>query len=198
MISWKEAAVALEIPDTKLLLLIKLGVILPIVSRNKGPILFGPKEIDRAKHAIADMTFLATVQPGNWDLLKQEKLSFTAFPESPKGWHEVLRSGNRILFYVTRLGAVAGLASVTGKVRREPFSTGSTTYPLRVRLKPEIILDPTSAVKIKPLRERLSFIKNPKNWSNYVKFSLTPVSRQDFNLIHGHMTANLAAQSTTQ
>ncbi len=111
-----------------------------------------------------------------------------------KGRHkrrvEVMRSGDRLLYYVTGRMAFAGTATVTSpmyedhtmiwrSVRREE------DYPWRVRLRPDVILEEVEWVPAKELAYRLDYVRKwpPEHWTLAFQGHLHQLAQKDFKLV---------------
>lgn len=65
------------------------------------------------------------------------------------------------------------------------FEVNPRKYQYRVKIAPEIL--PENPVSIRPLINRLSFIKDPDIWGAYFQNSVRKISKEDFEKILSHI-----------
>jgi len=100
-----------------------------------------------------------------------------------------IRKGDKAVAYVKFFSAIYG----TIEIISDPYYDESTSilgeppgnYPVRFKIKPDIFLkEPTS---IRPLINKLPFIRNKKRWYGYFQTSLKKISKEDYELIISHL-----------
>ena len=106
-----------------------------------------------------------------------------------------LDEGDRVLFYVAGAGpdagCVIGEGEVAGPKREWRSSTGQVADLLGVLspTKHHVPLRRTRLLKapvpLRPLAEKLAFVKNPKFWGRYLQGGVTRIPDQDFEVILG-------------
>lgn len=116
-----------------------------------------------------------------------------------KGRHkrrvEVMRAGDRLLYYVTGRMAFAGTVTVTStmyedhtviwrSVRREE------DYPWRVRVRPDVILEEGEWVPAKELAYRLDYVRKwpPEHWTLAFQGHIHALPRTDFAIIEDEIS----------
>lgn len=104
---------------------------------------------------------LKRMQPGDWIVYYSPKLSF---------------EGNDACQQFTAIGEVVGDAVY-------PFEMASGFVPFRR----DIRFREARATPIRPLIERLSFIRDPKRWGYAFRFGHIEMTRADFELIAARM-----------
>lgn len=102
-----------------------------------------------------------------------------------------IKPGDRLVFYLTGLKRFAGIARVTSAMFEDHTPIWSSLkkpnedYPYRVRIAPEIVLDPSAYVDVRPLAERMTYTKKwpPANWTLAFQGNLHRIPREDYELI---------------
>ena len=100
-----------------------------------------------------------------------------------------LTPGDRFAYYAPREGYREGdvvqAFVATGTVGEgEPFEADFDGNPVWVR---SATYDLDTPASVRPMLDRLAFVKNPKNWGMAFRRSLFEISAQDFTLIETEM-----------
>jgi hypothetical protein len=104
-----------------------------------------------------------------------------------------VESADRLLFYVTGIRRFTATATVTSSYREEDTvvwaNEGSTGWPYRVNIKPEIVLDEAQYIDAGLLAHRLEYIRRwpPENWYMAFQGNLHLLPKNDFFLIEEEM-----------
>jgi len=107
---------------------------------------------------------------------------------------EVMRSGDRLLYYITGRMAFAGTATLASPMYEEHSMIWRSVrfeedYPWRVRLRPEVILDEAEWVPAKELAYRLDYVRKwpPEHWTLAFQGHLHQLAQKDFKLIEDEL-----------
>ncbi|MCZ7356502.1 MAG: EVE domain-containing protein [Candidatus Methanoperedens sp.] len=101
-----------------------------------------------------------------------------------------LKKGDRIIFYSPKtslengepLKSFTAIASIIDdKIYQVELSDDFKPYRINAQY------EDCNEVKIEPLIENLSFIKNKKSWGYMFKFGLFKIDKRDFDLIYSKM-----------
>jgi len=124
--------------------------------------------------------WICIINGKNWDKLKKHKI-----------WGVTMRYANKIkntnigdmlIFYITQK-KIGGIYEVSSKYfeDNDPIFD-SNQYIYRVKLKPFLL--PENPIEFnKELIQKLSFIKNKKNWAGYIRQPMKIIPESDFNII---------------
>jgi hypothetical protein len=105
-----------------------------------------------------------------------------------------MEPGDRVLFYIARDRFFAATSTVTSRYFEDRSPTwkreGSGEWSLRVRIKPEVVLDGEDFMDACQLAPRLDYVRRwpPEDW--YVAFAQTTLHllpKKDFNLVEEEM-----------
>lgn len=100
---------------------------------------------------------------------------------------------DRLLFYVSGIRKFTATATVTAsyqEVETNPWrNEGKGTWPYRVEIKPEVVLEPEQYITAGLLAYRLEYIRRwpPENWYLAFQGNLHLLSKADFSLIEDEM-----------
>ncbi len=105
-----------------------------------------------------------------------------------------MRPGDKLIFYLTGIMKFGGLASVTSDYfeDRSPVFKAKKpgeTYPFRVRVQPDVILEPSQYLDVKEIAPRLQYTKKwpAEHWRLAFQGNLHQVPPEDYELIAGLM-----------
>ncbi|WP_287583936.1 EVE domain-containing protein [Candidatus Borrarchaeum sp.] len=95
--------------------------------------------------------------------------------------------GDSVLLYITGESVFYGVYEIKSELykdnKRVFKSSIRIIFPFRVKLKR--IMKFTNSIQIKPLVNKLNFIKNKEKWySNFFGQAVIEISRSDFEIIH--------------
>jgi len=120
----------------------------------------------------------------NWQAAKNEGL----WAASSKKTMKDVAKGDKIVAYVSGWCAFKGVFRATSGFYQDKtpiFGYERGIYPYRVKITPEILLE--NPVSIRPLINKLSFIKDAEIWGAYFQQSVRKISREDFEKILSHI-----------
>jgi predicted RNA-binding protein len=103
---------------------------------------------------------------------------------------EMMKSGDRLLFYVTGRMAFTATCTLTSPMFEEHTHVWRTTrrdedYPWRVRIRPELVLEETDWMPAKDLAYRLEYVRKwpPEHWTLAFQGHIHQLLQKDFKLI---------------
>jgi len=99
-----------------------------------------------------------------------------------------IKKGDKAVAYVKYVSAIYGILSIVSdpyEERKSILEEDTDLFPIRFKIKPELVLE--NPKSIKPLINRLSFIKNKKRWYSYFQTSIRELSKEDFELIYSYL-----------
>jgi predicted RNA-binding protein len=103
---------------------------------------------------------------------------------------EMMKAGDRLLFYVTGRMAFTATCTLTSAMFEEHSHVWRTTrreedYPWRVRIRPELVLEEPEWVPAKELAYRLEYVRKwpPEHWTLAFQGHVHQLLQKDFKLI---------------
>jgi predicted RNA-binding protein len=143
--------------------------------------------------------------PENFDIIKD--LGFTAYALGTRYRRraERMQPDDRVLFYVTQIRKWTATATITSRYFEDPSpfwapTANRETFPYRVKLAPDIVLDTRDYIDALMLAPRLDYVKRwaPEDWPLAFFDRLHLLPQRDFRLIEGEMkrTLNMWRRST--
>jgi hypothetical protein len=102
-------------------------------------------------------------------------------------------SGDRVLFYVSAIRRFAATATVASSYFPEEFPVwereGGASWPYRVKISPEVVLDDAQCIDANLLAPRLEYVKRwpPENWHMAFQGNLHLLPKSDFLLVEEEM-----------
>ncbi len=115
---------------------------------------------------------------------------------------ETMRSGDRLLFYVTGRMAFAATCTLTSGAFEEHSHIWRALrreedYPWRVRMRPDYVLDGHDWVPAKELAYRLDYVRKwpPEHWTLAFQGHLHLLAQKDFKLIEDEIQRTAARAS---
>ena len=104
-----------------------------------------------------------------------------------------VEDGDRILYYVSGVRRFTATASATSSYVEDESpiwkNEGCSTWPYRVNIKPEVVLDQTQYIDANLLAHRLDYVRRwpPENWYMAFQGNLHLLPKDDFYLIEEEM-----------
>ena len=101
--------------------------------------------------------------------------------------------GDRLLFYVSGIRRFTATATLTSTYREEETKVweneGSASWPYRIDIKPDVVLDESQYINAGLLAHRLDYIRRwpPENWYMAFQGNLHLLPKNDFALIEDEM-----------
>lgn len=107
---------------------------------------------------------------------------------------EMMRAGDRLLFYVTGRMVFPAVCTVTSGMFEEHTYVWRTTrreedYPWRVRMRPDVVLEDSEWVPAKELAYRLEYVRKwpPEHWTLAFQGHVHQLPQKDFKLIEDEL-----------
>jgi hypothetical protein len=104
-----------------------------------------------------------------------------------------VEAGDRLLYYVSGIRRFTATAMVTSFYQEDDApiwkDEGSTGWPYRVSIKPEVVLDESQYIDAGLLAHRLDYVRRwpPENWYMAFQGNLHLLPKNDFSLIEEEM-----------
>lgn len=104
-----------------------------------------------------------------------------------------VEAGDRLLYYVSGIRCFTATAMVTSSYQEDDTpvwkNEGSTGWPYRVSIKPEVALDESQYIDAGLLAHRLDYVRRwpPENWYMAFQGNLHLLPKNDFSLIEEEM-----------
>jgi EVE domain len=104
-----------------------------------------------------------------------------------------VEAGDRLLYYVSGIRRFTATAMVTSSYQEDDApiwkDEGSTGWPYRVSIKPEVVLDESQYIDAGLLAHRLDYVRRwpPENWYMAFQGNLHLLPKNDFSLIEEEM-----------
>ncbi len=141
--------------------------------------------------ALAPKTWILTGSPENFAATRERGFTLVGCKEIRRNMALQLEPGDRIVFYLTRLGAFPACVRITGEMfeDRSPVWPGkpgrADAYPWRFETEPEIVLDEDQWVDAEELKGRLEHIRKwpAEHWKLAFQGQLRTVSDADAGVL---------------
>jgi hypothetical protein len=111
---------------------------------------------------------------------------------------ETMRSGDRLLFYVTGRMTFTATCTLTSGMFEERTHIWRTArreedYPWRVRIRPDHVLDEQEWVPAKDLAYRMEYVRKwpPEHWTLALQGHLHQLPQKDFSLIEDEIKRSI-------
>ncbi len=137
----------------------------------------------------------------NLRLAQQRGFDIFGFKSTRRREASQMRPGDKLIFYLTGIMKFGGIATVTSEYfeDRSPVfkaKKAGETYPFRVGMEPDIVLEPSQYLDMKEIAPRLQYTKKwpPEHWRLAFQGNLHQIPEADYELILREMQA-VAAQA---
>lgn len=102
--------------------------------------------------------------PENWEIMGKNDFSLCAMKSGRKNYASRVQRGDKVVFYLTKLQAFAGIAEFTSTVKEDHTKLfvsekKGEDYPWRFTIKPEVMLEKDKAIPAETLKDKLEYIK---------------------------------------
>jgi len=133
------------------------------------------------------------VNKDNWRIIRRELIWGAS--RRFKGRVEKISVGDKIVFYVTpaSIGGIFEAITPMFEETRKIFAS-EEVFPCRIKLKPLIV--PKEPISFRPLIPRLSFIRDKKRWSAYIRLPVREIPVNDYNVILWYLRREHSAHKT--
>ncbi|MEA2474107.1 MAG: hypothetical protein QOE06_2022 [Thermoleophilaceae bacterium] len=147
-------------------------------------------------------TWILTGSPENFEATRERGFRVIGMKEMRRRMAEQIEPGDRIVFYLTRVKAFAGMVRVTGEMYEDrskiwPGKPGKVDpYPWRFETEPELVLDEADRIPAEELAGDLEHVRKwpREHWTLAFQGQLRTVPEADARLLEDRLRA--AAGST--
>jgi hypothetical protein len=160
----------------------------PEQSRQRGRRAAKPRPARNAQY------WMVVSSPENFRKTRDHGFSAQGIKARHRRRVEVMRAGDRLLYYITGRMAFAGTATLTSPMYEEHSMIWRSVrfeedYPWRVRLRPDVVLDEPDWVPAKDLAYRLDYVRKwpPEHWTLAFQGHLHQLAQKDFKLIEDEL-----------
>jgi hypothetical protein len=151
--------------------------------------------------AQAPTTWILTGSPENFAATRERGFQLIGFKERRRNQALEVEPGDRIVFYLTKVGRFAGSVRVAGEMfeDRTPVWPGKPgapdPYPWRFETEPEVVLDEADHVPAEELKDDLEHVRKwpAEHWKLAFQGQLRTVSEADAELLLDRMRAAAGA-----
>ncbi len=135
----------------------------------------------------------------NFKIAQQRGFDIFGFKSSRRREASQMKPGDKLIFYLTGIMKFGGTATVESEYFEDHTPVFHSTkkpqedYPFRVRVKPDIILEPERYLDVREIAPGLQYTKKwpAEHWRLAFQGNLHQVPREDYELI-----ASLASEAT--
>jgi hypothetical protein len=144
-----------------------------------------------ADSAVATRTWVLTGSPENLAATRDRGYTVIGMKERRRRLAEAMMPGDRIIFYVTRVGAFGGSIRLVSDMSedREPIWPGKPgnpdAYPWRFRSEPEVVLGEGEWLPAEDVKDRLEHVRKwpAEHWKLAFQGQLRMVSERDADVL---------------
>ncbi len=142
--------------------------------------------------------WLLVSTPENFEISRRRGFDLAAMKSRHERKARQVRSGDKVIFYLTREMAIAGIAEVKSAyfTSEEPIwhsEKPGETYPFRFQTTPELILPPGELLPVEPFVGDLTHARKwpPEHWRLAFQGNVHLLLEEDFILIERRLRARL-------
>jgi hypothetical protein len=147
--------------------------------------------------APAPKTWILTGSPENFEATRAGGFRLIGMKERRRRMAQDMEPGDRIVFYLTRVGRFGGSVRITSEMfeDREPVWPGKPgkpdPYPWRFETEPELVLDEAEWLAAEDVKDDLEHVRKwpAEHWRLAFQGQLRTVSDADAELLLGRMRA---------
>ena len=128
--------------------------------------------------------------PDNFRKTREQGFSVQGLKSRHRKRAEIMRAGDRLLYYVTGRMAFAATCTLTSSMFEDHShiwrgSRRDEDYPWRVQLRPDRVLEEQDWVPAKELAYRLEYVRKwpPEHWTLAFQGHIHQIPQKDFKLI---------------
>ena len=155
-----------------------------------------------AERGAATRTWVLTGSPENLAATRERGYLVIGMKERRRRLAESMLPGDRIIFYVTRVGAFGGSIRLVSDMYedREPIWPGkpgkADPYPWRFRSEPEVILEESQWVPAEEVKDRLEHVRKwpAEHWKLAFQGQLRTISDYDAGVLLAAMRERAGAR----
>jgi predicted RNA-binding protein with PUA-like domain len=136
-------------------------------------------------------TWILTGSPENFAATRQHGFSVIGMKEMRRNMAEQMEPGDRVVFYITKVGAFAGSIRLTSTMYEDrtkiwPGKPGKADpYPWRFDCEPEVVLEDSDWVPAEDLKDSLEHVAKwpAEHWKLAFQGQLRTVTEHDADLL---------------
>lgn len=132
--------------------------------------------------------WLLVTHPNNFEIMKQKNI--TAMKAKRKGYAEKVEVGDKVVFYLTKVGKFGGAAEFTSKVREDKSKIFTEEkpgelHPWRFDVKFEVKLDEKDYVPSEDFKDKLKYLEKwpAKYWKLGFQGNVHEIPEVDYKII---------------
>ena len=132
--------------------------------------------------------WLLVTNPKNFELMKQKNLA--AMKAKRKNFADRVKPGDKVVFYLTKIGKFGGVAEFTSKTREEKTKIfeeekPGEVHPWRFDVKFEVKLDEKDYVPAENFKDKLKYLKKwpAKYWKLGFQGNVHEIPEEDYKLL---------------
>src|SRR3954464_745745 len=138
-------------------------------------------------------TWILTGSPENFETTREHGFRVIGMKEGRRNFAEQMEPGDLIVFYLTRVKALAAIVRITGEMYEDrtklwPGKPGKPDpYPWRFETEPVVVLEESEFVPAEDLAPQLEHVRKwpAEHWRLAFQGQLRTVSEADSRLLEG-------------
>jgi EVE domain-containing protein len=146
---------------------------------------------------MAPQTWILTGSPENFAATRERGFTLIGMKERRRRMAQDMEPGDRIVFYLTKVGRFAGAVRLTSELfeDRTPVWPGKPSnpdpYPWRFETEPELVLDEEDWLDAEALKDELDHVRKwpAEHWTLAFQGQLRTISDADAALLMERMRA---------
>ncbi len=140
------------------------------------------------------MTYwLLVTHPANFEVMKQKDIA--AMKARRKSFAQRVEVGDKVVFYLTKIGKFGGVAEFKSKFREEkskifPEEKEDETHPWRFDVKFEVKLDEKGYTSAENFKDKLEYLKKwpAKYWKLGFQGNVHEIGKEDYEALKGGLS----------
>jgi predicted RNA-binding protein len=157
----------------------------------------------RARGGAPPQYWMVVSSPDNFRKTREHGFAVQGLKSRHRKRAETMRSGDRLLYYVTGRMAFAGTVTLTSSMFEDHShvwrsSRRDEDYPWRVQLRPDHVLEEADWVPAKDLAYRLEYVRKwpPEHWTLAFQGHVHQLPQKDFKLIEDEIRRTLGRRGS--
>lgn len=133
--------------------------------------------------------WLLVTHPKNFELMKQ--MNIAAMKAKRKSFADQVEVGDKVVFYLTKIGKFGGVAEFTSKVREDKSKIFTEekpgeVHPWRFDVKFEVRLDEADYIPSEDFKDKLKYLKKwpAKYWKLGFQGNVHEISKDDYETLN--------------
>jgi hypothetical protein len=150
--------------------------------------------------------WMIALTPENFEATQRHGFNTLGLKARHRRKAERMALGDRVLYFISQRNAFPAIATVSSRFFEDHrpiwvnYDQRPDSYPWRVNVKPDIVLEPHEWLDAYEIAPRLLYVKRwpPELWPLAFQGSIHLLSSQDFGLVEGEMERLLQARRARQ